>query len=272
MTPLMPQIAATHVGKEREAQAGAMQKEATREEIQGTRQKTTHLSQLVFEFCKADWNSKRYQLLKKEAEEKRHFYHTQLVPFVNVPAHLQPNNVWKIDLSTLSKEQLEEIGGAGYIELHTRSKSKLTVVERLPTGLPTILEGKKTDHEVIKHWFENTSGHDVEKSIRFHLFDRFHMSDAEIAAFLIRCAQPTSETTPITGTTIQVRRFAHGTNASVSSYVQSKKKRHGGNNENQHQNQNQNKKQKPCIRCAGERLSLEDANTFMFGLPTSLPH
>lgn len=249
-SPLSPQV----IQREREVKAEAESKD--------------NLNVLVFEFCKADWNSKRYSLLKKEADEKRNALHSRLLPFLKLPDNMKPNG-WRIDLSTLSPEQLNEIGGAGYIELRTNMRSTIGSLE-------TIHEEKEqestqnTQNTQIQTWLKRTQAKVVHASLTNQLTNQFQSTSEQTDLFFRQCLQA-SQQTPIHNSSISVKRFARGTNSTRA--VQARRERKRAFQEFEGQKEQQpNKKQKGNSssssfyqEISGKAcLSIEEAEKFMF--------
>lgn len=91
-----------------------------------TRDATTTGSSLVFAFCKADWDMKRFGLMRQEAADRRQLLMNELLTTLKQPKHRFING-WKLDLAELTPQQLEEIGGAGRIEISSQQTNTIHV-------------------------------------------------------------------------------------------------------------------------------------------------
>ena len=243
-----------------------------REDKQKQEQKQ-NLSTLVFEFCKADWNAKRYQLLKREAEDKRLHYHEQLVPFVRLPQHLQPTSGWKIDLSTLSKAQLDEIGGAGYIELRAQCRSNISVSR--PTGaLDTIPETTQQQQigapqsDIVRAWLQKTTPGRIQSAFLQGIIKAFKCTEMQANDVLHQCIHESkTQLEQETTTTIQVRRFAKGTNTNTNRFNNNNKRKQTEEKDSTAGTNPTHKRSKPSVgghTSGPERLSVEEAERLMF--------
>jgi hypothetical protein len=218
-------------------------------------------SQLIFEFCKADWDAKRYSLLKKEAEDRRRDLQVQLVPLLKTPGHLQPNG-WRFDLSKLKPTQLEKIGGLGYLELRANSRSQISIMKPSPSS-------SIAEPITFVSWLRQNSKQPqiVEDCFLEVIMKEFHLNMDQAKALLQKWLLDFSAKPKQTETVrIQVLRYAKHT-------LPGQTIRNGGSapvrkqppDAEAKQDEPTLKKRKLNTLTDTNRLSIEQAEAFMFG-------